>query len=59
METMVLCFAALFGLVIGSFLNVCIYRIPQNKSIVWPASFCPKCGKPIKFQIPSGQNFFV
>lgn len=49
METMVLCFAALFGLVIGSFLNVCIYRIPQNKSIVWPASFCPKCGKPIKF----------
>ena len=49
METLILVFAALFGLIIGSFLNVCIYRIPQNKSIVWPPSFCPKCGKPIKF----------
>lgn len=49
MESLILFFAALFGLVIGSFLNVCIYRIPKNKSIVWPSSFCPKCGKPIKF----------
>jgi len=37
----------LFGLAIGSFLNVCILRIPAEKSIVLPASSCPKCGKAI------------
>jgi leader peptidase (prepilin peptidase) / N-methyltransferase len=37
----------LFGLVVGSFLNVCILRIPADKSIVLPASSCPKCGKGI------------
>jgi leader peptidase (prepilin peptidase)/N-methyltransferase len=37
----------LLGLVIGSFLNVCILRIPAEKSIVLPASSCPKCGKAI------------
>jgi len=37
----------LFGLIIGSFLNVCILRIPADKSIVLPASSCPKCGKEI------------
>src|ERR1700680_3173193 len=39
--------AFLFGLIIGSFLNVCILRIPAGKSIVLPASGCPKCGKAI------------
>jgi leader peptidase (prepilin peptidase)/N-methyltransferase len=40
---------ALLGLVIGSFLNVCIYRIPLGKSIVFPGSHCPRCGRPIRF----------
>jgi leader peptidase (prepilin peptidase)/N-methyltransferase len=39
--------AFLLGLMIGSFLNVCILRIPADKSIVRPASSCPKCGKAI------------
>lgn len=34
----------IFGLLFGSFLNVCIYRIPANKSIVSPPSACPNCG---------------
>ncbi len=38
-----------FGLLIGSFLNVCIYRIPKNISIVFPNSHCPKCKKEIKW----------
>ena len=39
--------AFLFGLIVGSFLNVCILRIPADKSIVLPASSCTKCGKAI------------
>ncbi len=38
----------LLGLIAGSFLNVCIYRIPRRESIVLPQSHCPKCGKNIK-----------
>lgn len=37
------------GAVIGSFLNVCIYRIPAGKSIVTPASSCPSCGDKIRW----------
>ncbi len=37
----------IFGLMIGSFLNVCISRLPAGESIVSPPSRCPKCGKPI------------
>lgn len=33
----------IFGLIIGSFLNVCIYRIPLKKSIAWPPSHCTAC----------------
>ena len=39
----------IFGLCIGSFLNVCIYRLPQSKSIVHPRSMCPKCETLIRF----------
>lgn len=38
----------LFGLVIGSFLNVLIHRVPLRRSIVWPSSSCPHCGARIK-----------
>ncbi|MGH9785289.1 MAG: prepilin peptidase, partial [Terriglobia bacterium] len=37
----------LYGLVVGSFLNVCIHRLPRQESVVRPRSRCPQCGKPI------------
>ncbi len=43
-----LVFIAVIGLLTGSFLNVCIYRIPRGESIVFPASRCPSCQKPIR-----------
>ena len=39
----------IFGSCIGSFLNVCIYRVPNSKSIVYPPSACPGCNTPIRF----------
>ena len=41
--------AALFGLLIGSFLNVCIYRLPRDQSVVWPASRCTTCGRALSW----------
>jgi leader peptidase (prepilin peptidase)/N-methyltransferase len=35
---------ALFGLLVGSFLNVCIWRWPRDQSVVWPGSHCTACG---------------
>lgn len=40
--------AFLYGIVVGSFLNVCIYRLPEEKSIVHPPSHCPRCDTQLK-----------
>ncbi|HET7101059.1 MAG TPA: prepilin peptidase, partial [Terriglobia bacterium] len=40
---------ALFGLIFGSFLNVCILRVPRGESIVTPGSRCPACGHSIRW----------
>jgi leader peptidase (prepilin peptidase)/N-methyltransferase len=42
----------IFGAIIGSFLNVCIHRMPKAESVVWPSSHCPKCNK----RIPAYDN---
>ena len=41
-------FASVTGLCVGSFLNVCIHRIPMDLSLIRPASRCPSCGHPIR-----------
>ena len=46
---LILIFYAVLGLVIGSFLNVCIYRIPLRKSVIFPRSSCTRCDKQIPF----------
>ena len=42
-------FIALMGLIMGSFMNVIIHRLPEGRSIVFPGSYCPSCEKPIRF----------
>ena len=44
MDLVVVAFAAVLGLLIGSFLNVVIYRVPAGESVVSPRSRCPRCG---------------
>ena len=46
-EALFLVYAGVLGLAVGSFLNVCIGRLPQGESLVRPRSRCPKCGAPI------------
>ena len=45
MTTRWIVFAAILGSTIGSFLNVCIYRLPRGQSVIWPPSACPDCGR--------------
>ena len=45
----ILAIVFIFGTCIGSFLNVCIHRIPLDKSIIHPGSACPGCGRAIRF----------
>ena len=40
---------AILGLICGSFINVCIYRLPKNLSVVLPASHCPQCKTVLRF----------
>lgn len=47
MMVLVYGYAAVVGVCIGSFLNVVVYRLPLNKSVVWPGSCCPSCTVPI------------
>ena len=42
-------FIFILGTIIGSFLNVCIYRIPRGESIAYPSSHCPKCSTPLQW----------
>lgn len=39
-----------FGLALGSFINVVIYRLPRKESLIFPASHCPVCNTPIKYR---------
>src|SRR5712692_11829230 len=40
---------ALFGLAFGSFLNVCVVRLPRGESVITPRSHCPRCNRPIRW----------
>lgn len=49
MLALITVFIFIYGIVIGSFLNVCIYRIPQKEDIVWESSHCMSCGHRLKW----------
>ncbi len=48
-EVLLYLFSFILGSVVGSFLNVCIYRLPREESIVYPPSRCTSCGSGIRF----------
>ena len=60
-EPLASAFALAVGLILGSFLNVCIYRLPLGDSVVRPRSRCPKCKSPILWyhNIPVLSWFFL
>ncbi|HOX10287.1 MAG TPA: prepilin peptidase, partial [Candidatus Omnitrophota bacterium] len=45
MSVIIYVFVFMFGSIVGSFLNVCIHRLPRGESIVFPASHCPTCNR--------------
>ena len=47
-QPMLLCVVGLLGLAVGSFLNVVIYRVPRDESLVRPGSHCPRCGNAVR-----------
>jgi leader peptidase (prepilin peptidase) / N-methyltransferase len=47
-QPLLLCIVALLGLAVGSFLNVVIYRVPRDESLVRPGSHCPRCGSVVR-----------
>jgi leader peptidase (prepilin peptidase)/N-methyltransferase len=47
-QSVLLGIAGLLGLAVGSFLNVVIYRVPRNESLVRPGSHCPRCGSEVR-----------
>ncbi len=49
MSALLYVFSVLFGLIIGSFLNVVVYRLPRHESLVKPGSHCPSCGSTIRW----------
>lgn len=49
MEILITIFITILGFIIGSFLNVCIYRIPREQSIAYPPSHCTNCSNEIKW----------
>ena len=48
-DTVAVVVAGLYGLLVGSFLNVCIFRLPRGTSIVWPASACGSCKRELRW----------
>jgi leader peptidase (prepilin peptidase)/N-methyltransferase len=48
-QRMLTLISILFGAIVGSFLNVCILRLPKEESIITPGSHCPHCKSPVKF----------